>query len=186
MPMTHANGGNLLVMQSGGSTPVMNRSLYGVVRQAHEHGDVVHEIYGAVHGLDGVLDGRLKDLRAPGKGTWERIARTPGAVLGSSRRKLRPDDTSRVLDIPGGARRPLPVHHRGKRLRGDRARNRLGGPSCWNAADRHQRPQDDRQRPRADRPLAPGTAAPRGSWLWRPWARAGTPRRWAGSRPSPS
>ena len=99
MPMTHANGGNLLVMQSGGSTPVMNRSLYGVVRQAHEHGDVVHEIYGATHGLDGVLDQRLKDLRAPGKGTWERIARTPGAVLGSSRRKLRPDDTSRVLDI---------------------------------------------------------------------------------------
>ena len=89
---------NVLVIQSGGSTPVMNRSLYGIVREVYERGGF-GEVLGATHGLDGVLDGQFMDLRAPSKATWERTAKTPAAALGSSRRKLEADDVPKVLDI---------------------------------------------------------------------------------------
>ena len=92
------NMGSVLVMQSGGSTPVLNRSLFGVVREVHEH-DGFNKVYGAVHGLEGVLDSQFIDLRRPSKAWWHRTARTPGAVLGSSRRRLRPEEVGVVLDL---------------------------------------------------------------------------------------
>ena len=93
-----ANPRNALVMQSGGSTPVINRSLFGVVQEALEGGGL-GEIYGASHGLEGLLAGRLIDLRGQGRPRWNRIARTPGATLGSTRRKLRADDVPAVLKL---------------------------------------------------------------------------------------
>ena len=91
-----ANSGNILIVQSGGSTPVLNRSLHGLVSEAHEHGGF-GEVYGAAHGLEGLLSGQLIDLSKQTKAQWHRIARTPGAALGSSRRKLRPEDMPAVL-----------------------------------------------------------------------------------------
>ena len=52
---------NVLVMQSGGPTPVMNRSLFGVVSEAQKAGHF-GQIYGADHGLDGALSGKLIEL----------------------------------------------------------------------------------------------------------------------------
>ena len=74
-------------MQSGGPTPVLNRSLVGVVREASEQ-RALGEIYGARHGLEGLLRQDVIDLRRPSRATWGRIARTPGAALGSTRHKL--------------------------------------------------------------------------------------------------
>ena len=91
-----ASRSNVLVMQSGGCTAVLNRSLYGVVSEAQQRGRF-GEVYGAVHGLDGLLSGRLVGLASVPKGTWQSVARSPGAALGSSRRQLRPDDTAAVL-----------------------------------------------------------------------------------------
>ena len=82
--------GNALVVQAGGCTPVFNRSLYGIVMEALSSRG--QGVLGAVHGLDGLLSGRLADLSGISAKQWERIARSPGAALGSSRRKLRPDD----------------------------------------------------------------------------------------------
>ena len=96
--MTAGGKDNILVMQSGGSTPVLNRSLFGVVQEAAEH-KAFGEIYGAAHGLEGVLSSDLTDLRKPIKAAWDRIARTPGAALGSSRPKPRTEDTSVILDV---------------------------------------------------------------------------------------
>ena len=93
-----ATAGNILVMQSGGSTPVLNRSLYGVVREAQEH-RAFGEKYGAAHGLDGLLSSQLIDLSGQVKARWDRIARTPGAVLGSSRRKLKAEDVTPVMEV---------------------------------------------------------------------------------------
>ena len=93
-----ANPRNVLVMQSGGSTPVINRSLFGVVQEALEGGGL-GEIHGASHGLEGLLAGRLIDLRDKGEARWNRIARTPGAALGSTRRKLTTDDVPEVLRL---------------------------------------------------------------------------------------
>ena len=75
----------------------MNRSLYGIVLEASEHGGF-GEIYGARHGLDGVLSNDLVDLTANSKAAWCRIAGTPGAVLGSTRRRLQDEDVPAVLD----------------------------------------------------------------------------------------
>lgn len=92
------NSRNILIMQSGGCTPVLNRSLYGIVREALSHPDSFGEIYGAHYGMEGMLAGDLIDLRRTPADEWRRIARTPGAVLGSTRRKLRDADVQPILD----------------------------------------------------------------------------------------
>ena len=89
---------NVLVMQSGGPTPVINRSLYGVVQEAFES-PAFGEVYGAMYGMEGVLKGDLRDLRRTSKAEWGRIAKTPAAALGSTRRKLQPDDVPVILDV---------------------------------------------------------------------------------------
>ncbi len=120
--MTLTGKGNVLVMQSGGCTPVLNRSLMGVVREASEH-NAFGEIYGLAHGLEGILSNRendseksppsggkyrskiaskvtgLIDLRAPSKAAWGGIARSPGAALGSTRHRPGPDDLQVMLDF---------------------------------------------------------------------------------------
>ena len=86
---------NFLVMQSGGPTAVLNRSLYGLVSEASRRG--ANEIYGALHGIEGLLSGELVDLTRISRAGWTRIARTPGAALGSTRRNLRDEDRPRLL-----------------------------------------------------------------------------------------
>ena len=87
---------NLLVMQSGGSTPVLNRSLRGIVAEAEEK-SAFGRILGARHAMDGVVEGRLVDLGRYGKTWWRRVGSTPGGVLGSSRRGVREDDAPATL-----------------------------------------------------------------------------------------
>ena len=102
----HAPGGHLLVGQSGGATAVINASLVGVVRAALAAG-AVDGIYGARHGIEGLLRGDVVDLRRERVATWERLLHTPSAALGSCRYKLRPEDPERALD----ALRRLGVRH---------------------------------------------------------------------------
>ncbi|MYC05946.1 MAG: diphosphate--fructose-6-phosphate 1-phosphotransferase [Chloroflexi bacterium] len=92
------NSQNILIMQSGGCTPVLNRSLYGIVREALSHSGDFREMYGARYGMEGILAGDLIDLRRTPSDEWRRIADTPGAVLGSTRRKMRADDVQPILD----------------------------------------------------------------------------------------
>ncbi len=82
---------NALVMQSGGPTPVINRSLFGLVDEARTR-PTFARILGADHGIEGILRGDLIDLGRTSASQWSRISRTPGAALGSTRRKLRPED----------------------------------------------------------------------------------------------
>ena len=89
---------NLLVMQSGGPTPVINRSLYGVVQEAFAS-SAFGKVYGAIYGMEGILQGKLRDLGNTSKAEWGRIANTPAAALGSTRRKLQPDDATIILDV---------------------------------------------------------------------------------------
>lgn len=89
---------NMLVMQSGGSTQVLNRTLKGLVVAAEEYG-FYGKIYGSVHGLDGILSGKLVELSNMSETRWNRIARTPGALLKSSRRKLHDGDVDQLFKI---------------------------------------------------------------------------------------
>jgi 6-phosphofructokinase 1 len=47
--------GKVLVAQGGGPTAVINQSLVGVVSEARRFHDV-HEIYGAFHGVRGIIN----------------------------------------------------------------------------------------------------------------------------------
>ncbi|HEX6798253.1 MAG TPA: diphosphate--fructose-6-phosphate 1-phosphotransferase [Ktedonobacterales bacterium] len=91
-------GGHLVVGQSGGATAVINASLAGVVRAALDEA-AIDGIYGARHGIEGVLRRDLLDLRRPPAAVWERIAATPSAALGSCRYKLQPGDAERAVAI---------------------------------------------------------------------------------------
>ncbi|MEE8443577.1 MAG: diphosphate--fructose-6-phosphate 1-phosphotransferase, partial [Dehalococcoidia bacterium] len=57
------------------------------------------EIYGAAHGLEGLLQQDFLDLKRLSAAAWRRIARTPAAALGSTRRKLGAEDVQPVLDV---------------------------------------------------------------------------------------
>ncbi len=87
---------NVLVMQSGGSTAVMNRSLAGVASAAGRLG--LGRIYGADRGIEGLAAGRLLELGGMSGSQWSRIARTPGAALGSTRRKAAPEEVEAALE----------------------------------------------------------------------------------------
>ena len=96
--VTHRKPTNLIVMQSGGCTAVMNRSLFGVADEARRLRAFRH-VFGAPNGLEGLLAGGLVDLWSQSEASLKRIARTPGAALGSTRRKLRTEDIAVLLEV---------------------------------------------------------------------------------------
>lgn len=80
---------NMLIAQSGGPTAVINASLAGAIKAAQESGKV-GTIYGAIHGIEGILKDRIIDA---GKyfstaEDFEKLIRTPSMALGSCRFKL--------------------------------------------------------------------------------------------------
>jgi len=88
--------GNALIGQSGGPTCVINQSLVGIVEEAQKN-DAVQGIYGAIHGIQGILDGNLVDLGRESAETLERVASTPCAALRSVRMKPTRADCEKVL-----------------------------------------------------------------------------------------
>ena len=77
---------------------MMNRSLFGVVDEAEAHRKF-QEVYGAVRGVEGLLGGDIVKLGTRSGAEWRRIARTPAAALGSTRRKIQTEDLPGVFDI---------------------------------------------------------------------------------------
>ena len=90
------SSGNILVMQSGGSTPVINSTLAGLIK----NGQTVYpksRIYGSLHGIEGAIAGKIPDITETSNAHLESLARMPGAALGSSRYKLLPNDLEPLL-----------------------------------------------------------------------------------------
>ncbi|MEI6210268.1 MAG: 6-phosphofructokinase [bacterium] len=88
--------GNMLIAQSGGPSMVINQSLVGAVLAARSS-PAVGRIYGALHGIKGVLDGKFIDLRRETRTTLEEVANTPSSALGSVRRKPSPEDCAAIF-----------------------------------------------------------------------------------------
>jgi ATP-dependent phosphofructokinase / diphosphate-dependent phosphofructokinase len=88
--------GNALIGQSGGPTHVINQSLVGLV-EAAVASERIAGVYGAIHGIKGVLEDKLIDLRAQPKATLEAVARTPGAALRSVRKKPTREECEQAL-----------------------------------------------------------------------------------------
>ncbi len=81
------NNGNFAVAQSGGPTAAINATLLGVIEAALDSNS---EIFGAVHGIKGVIEDNFLNLNQIFNNTENRalLRNTPGAYLGSCRIKL--------------------------------------------------------------------------------------------------
>jgi len=81
--------GKALVAQGGGPTAVINQSLVGVVLEARKFPEIT-KVYGARHGVSGILKEDFLDLTQATTHNLEQVARTPASGLGSTRDK--PDE----------------------------------------------------------------------------------------------
>lgn len=81
--------GNILVGQSGGPTAAINASLSGVIRGTEENWSI-GTIYGAINGIEGVLEERFCNLSEifADKSKLDILENTPSSALGSCRMKL--------------------------------------------------------------------------------------------------
>ncbi len=89
--------GNMLIAQSGGPTVVINQSLIGAVLEAKKHKEI-KKIYGALHGIKGILNEDLIDLGRETVATLKAVAQTPSSGLGSVRKKPTPDDCAKIFE----------------------------------------------------------------------------------------
>lgn len=76
----------ILVAQGGGPTAVINQSLVGVVLEARRHKGI-DLVYGARHGVRGIVNEDFVDLTQETSHNLELVAATPGSALGSTRDK---------------------------------------------------------------------------------------------------
>jgi len=91
--------GNMLIAQSGGPTMVINQSLIGAVIEAKKHKAQIKNIYGALHGIAGILGENFIDLGKESAKTLEEIANTPSSALGSVRKKPTKDDCVAIFKV---------------------------------------------------------------------------------------
>ena len=95
--------GACIIGQSGGPTSVINASTYGVIRTALDNPNIT-AVYGAEHGIKGVLADRLFDMSKEDPEELALLKYTPSSALGSCRYKMKdPDvddtDYKRILEV---------------------------------------------------------------------------------------
>lgn len=78
--------GKILVAQGGGPTAVINQSLAGIALEARRFPGI-ERVYGARHGVRGILDEDFVDLSQETSHNLELVAGTPSSALGSTRDK---------------------------------------------------------------------------------------------------
>lgn len=89
--------------QSGGPTSVINASAAGVIQEALKH-DCITAVYGAAHGIKGVLNEVFYDMSKEDPYELELLKTTPSSALGSVRYKLKnadedETDYKRLLEV---------------------------------------------------------------------------------------
>ena len=95
--------GSAVIGQSGGPSAVINASAYGVIKTALE-AECITNVYGAHHGIMGVLNDQLMIMEEEDPKELELLLHTPSSALGSCRYKIAdPDqddtDYKRILEI---------------------------------------------------------------------------------------
>lgn len=78
--------GNVLIAQGGGPTAVINQSLVGAVLESRKFPEV-DRVYGALHGVRGIIEEDFIDLTQATTHNLERVACTPSSALLSTRDK---------------------------------------------------------------------------------------------------
>ena len=94
---------NVLVAQSGGPSAVINNSIRGVAEACSDYPDVFGCVYGAWHGIEGVLKEELLNISAQDSKEIALLACTPAAgAIGTCRYKLhgsQTEDFDRVVEV---------------------------------------------------------------------------------------
>lgn len=75
-----ARGENCLIAVAGAPTAVTNSAIAGIIDEIGSSEEIA-DVYGAVAGMAGVLDGKLVDLGAQKRKVIEGLRRTPGSIL---------------------------------------------------------------------------------------------------------
>jgi 6-phosphofructokinase len=96
--MAKVVSGNMLIAQSGGPSMVINQSLIGAVLEAKKRKSI-KKIYGALHGIQGILNEDFIDLRKESAKTLEAVANTPSSGLGSVRMKPTQKDCAKIFEV---------------------------------------------------------------------------------------
>jgi 6-phosphofructokinase 1 len=84
--LTAIDFSKVLVAQGGGPTAVINQSLVGAVLESRKFQEV-QRIYGAFHGVRGIINEDFVDLTQETSHNLELVANTPSSALGSTRDK---------------------------------------------------------------------------------------------------
>ena len=92
---------NVVVAMGGGPTPVINNSLRGIVEAARAYPNRFGTVYGAWHGVLGILREELLDLLAQPEEEIALLRTTPAAgAIGTARYKLEHDeDLHRIIEV---------------------------------------------------------------------------------------
>jgi len=80
--------GKVLIAQGGGPTAVINQSVVGAALESRKFPQVTH-VYGAEHGVEGIVNERFIDLTQETTNNLEKVAKTPSSGLLSTR--VKPD-----------------------------------------------------------------------------------------------
>ncbi|QOL51205.1 6-phosphofructokinase [Massilia litorea] len=92
------SSGKILVAQGGGPTAVINQSMVGVTLEARRFRNVTR-IYGALHGVRGIVNEDFLDLTQETSHNLELVAATPSSALGSTRDKPDTAYCTRIFDV---------------------------------------------------------------------------------------
>ena len=94
--------GACIIGQSGGPTAVINASVLGAVKAALNAPQITR-VYGAAHGITGVLNQQLYDMGMEDPAELELLKFTPSSALGTCRYKMKdpdvdPTDYEKILE----------------------------------------------------------------------------------------
>lgn len=96
--MSPLNEGKALVAQGGGPTAVINQSFVGVVQEARKYPQVTR-VYGALHGIQGIVEEDLIDLTETTTSNLEGVAVTPSSGLLSTRMKPTTEICQQIFEV---------------------------------------------------------------------------------------
>ncbi len=90
--------GNAIIAQGGGPTAVINQSLAGAVIEMKKHKEIT-AIYGALHGVRGIIEENFLDLTNATQEHLEEVAQTPCAALLSTRDKPDQEYCEKIFQV---------------------------------------------------------------------------------------
>lgn len=91
---------NAIIVHGGAPTAVINASLYGALKELKKDAGI-DKIYGAAGGMKGILGRRFIELNRLTQAEIEKLPKSPGSAIGTSRDHLEDEDYRAIAGILG-------------------------------------------------------------------------------------